>query len=194
MRSTTPLPWGLSVDVHFHWILNRRAKSCTALQSNFRSLSLKMYYGGANTMIISYLTYFITPSELNKSALCRPSYRQFCHPFDRYNKYWFPPFILGDGLAKSMHRLWNNPMIGILPADSFLFPGFAFRQRSQLFTKLATSCRILGHQNRFLTNEYVELKSQCQNSSCAPFRILSCIPMCGRNLLQYLVRRSNFSP
>ncbi len=119
MHSTTPLYWRFYVDVHFHWILNRCAKFCPALQSNLMSLSLNMYCGGSNNVITSFLKNFITPSELNTSA----GIAQATGHFEIYStatiRYWFPPFVRGSGPAKSMHHVWNNPLIGILPANFF---------------------------------------------------------------------------
>ncbi len=173
--------------------MNRRAKSFTALQSNLSSLSLKIYCGGPNNMIISFLTNSITASELNKSACIAQAIGHFDIFSTATIRYWFPTFVRSSGLANSMHHVWNNQLTGILPAKSFRFAGFVFRQVSQLFTKPATSCRILGLQKSSLTNEYVELKSQSQTSPCRLFKVFSRISMWSTNRFQYLVRRNNLS-
>ncbi len=177
MHSATPFPWVLHIDVHFHWILNRCAKSCTALQSNFRSLSLKVYCGRLNSMITSFLTNSITPSELNKSAGIAQAAGHFEICSTATIRYWFHKFVQASGPANSMHHVWNNSLTRILPANSLRLAGFGLRHISQLSTKLGTSWSIPSHQKRSLINEYVELKSQCPTSSCSPSYMLSRISM-----------------
>ncbi len=157
-------------------------------KSYFGSLSLRMFCDGPNSMIISFLTKSSTLIELNKSAGITHATGQF----DNYStvtiNYWFPAFVRGNGPAKSMHQAWNNLMIRILSTNSFWLACFVFWQISQLLTKLVTSCRLFGNQNRFLTKEFVESKSKCLTSSCMPLRMLSCISMWGTNRIPYLVR------
>ncbi len=75
-------------------------------------------------MIISFLTNSITPSELNKSA----GIAQATGHFDICSTvtiiYWFLTFVRGSGASKSMHHVWNSPLLWILPADSFRFMVF----------------------------------------------------------------------
>ncbi len=158
-------------------MLNLRAKSCTALQSNFRLLSLNMNCGGPKNKIISLLKNSITPRELHKSAGIAHATGHFNICSTATIRYWYPALFRGKGPAKSMNQVWNSPLSGIFPANSLRFADFAFWQISQLFTKLAPSFRIFGHQKRFGTNAYVVMRSQCPISSCNPFRMLSRMSM-----------------
>ncbi len=133
---TTPLPWVLYIDVHFYVLLNRRAKSCTTLQSNFKSFSPRMNFGGLNNLIISFLTNSMTLTESNYSIDIAQATGHFNICSTATIKYWFPALVRGKGLAKSIQHAWNSPLTGIFPTISFGFARFFFWQMSQLFTKL----------------------------------------------------------
>ncbi len=80
---------------------------------------LKMYCGGPNNIIISFLTKSITQGELNKAAGITLATGHFYICLTATTRYWFPSFVRSSGPAKSMHLVWNNPLIGILRTDSF---------------------------------------------------------------------------